>query len=194
MNRKQRKAEERARKAEAAAATPEPQKFETEQEANDALAQASKVVNMKQRAQEKAKKEEAKTAKAGAASTSKKKERTSGLPQMPKLPKARKAKPQKQCECGCETMTSARYAPGHDSYQRGWVIRVERGVVKIGDVPEFARKGVAAMVKARKTGAGVGPVAPKKNAGKVGGPVKVTKTPAEAVERIVDAEIEEAEG
>lgn len=65
-----------------------------------------------------------------------KRERKSSLPALPKLPRKRKAKEPKQCACGCGGMTKGgRFIAGHDSRLKGWLLRVERGLVKIADIP-----------------------------------------------------------
>lgn len=74
-----------------------------------------------------------------------------GRIRLPPLPRAgKKQKPQKPCECGCGEMTRSRFAPGHDSYLRGWVLRVEREIVKIGEVPEQHQAAVRKALKERK--------------------------------------------
>lgn len=72
------------------------------------------------------------------------------LPAMPRLPRARKAKPKRPCACGCGAETTGTYAPGHDSYLRGWKLRVERGLVKLSDVPEAQRPAVKRLLNAAK--------------------------------------------
>jgi hypothetical protein len=138
-NAKTRRAERKAAKlAGAAKSDPAPaQTFETEEAANEALAGASKVVNMKERQRE------------NEAKAEKKKKRTSGLPVLPKLPKTKKDRPEHPCACGCGEMTKARFAPGHDSYIRAWAIRVERKVVKLSEVPEAHREAVKNAIKER---------------------------------------------
>lgn len=75
------------------------------------------------------------------------------LAPLPALPKsARKARPTQPCECGCGTPTSARFAPGHDSRLRGWILRVERGVVKLAEIPNGERQAVKAAMDAGMKG------------------------------------------
>lgn len=179
MNRRERKQarrEERDKvRREAEAAALPPAHFDTEGEANSALSETAHVINMKER--QKAK--EAKTMKGTSTATkktttaAKPRQSATGLPPMPALPKARKNRPEKPCECGCGTTTKSKFAPGHDSYLKGWVLRVERGVVKIADVPDFCRAKVAAMVKERKAEAGK--TSTETASGKTNGAVKATK-------------------
>lgn len=76
---------------------------------------------------------------------------TPALMSLPKLPKAaRKPKPLHACACGCGGTTTARFMPGHDSRLKGWVLRVERNIVKLADIPEGERQAVAAHMKAAK--------------------------------------------
>lgn len=73
------------------------------------------------------------------------------LAPLPKLPaRARKPRPQVQCACGCGALTGRTFAPGHDSRLKGWVLRVERGIVKLADIPDGERQAVAAHIKAQK--------------------------------------------
>ena len=63
------------------------------------------------------------------------------LPKLPRLKREPKAKTH-DCGCGCGTKTAGRFAPGHDSRLRGWVLRVERGIVALADVPDGERQAV----------------------------------------------------
>lgn len=74
-----------------------------------------------------------------------------GLPALPKLPRApRKPKPVRPCECGCGGSTKSRFVPGHDGRLHGWVLRVERGVIKLADIqPEGVQIAVAAALRAK---------------------------------------------
>lgn len=74
------------------------------------------------------------------------------LPALPKLPRApRKPKPVRPCECGCGGSTKSRFVPGHDGRLHGWVLRVERGVVKLADIqPEGVQIAVAAALRAKQ--------------------------------------------
>jgi hypothetical protein len=130
-NRKERRIEKRAAAAEVEPR--EPETFETEEDANVALSKAARVINMNEKQKEKVRKAS----------------RVGNLPALPKLPKGRKEKPEHECECGCGDMTRARFAPGHDSYVRGWAIRVERKVVKFSEVPGPQQPAVKAMIKER---------------------------------------------
>lgn len=135
MGRKDRKRAQREAQAEAAqAAEPTPkQTFETKGEANAALRDAARVINMNEKKREEARREAAKKP----------------LPALPKLPKARKARSLQPCACGCGEETTAVWAPGHDSYVRGWAIRVERKVVAMKDVPSDQQAAVRKMMKER---------------------------------------------
>lgn len=83
-----------------------------------------------------------------------------GRVRLPPLPRAgKKQKPQKECECGCQQLTRSRYVPGHDSYLRGWVLRVERKIVKISEVPEQHQAAVKREMKARAAKANEKPAA-----------------------------------
>lgn len=78
----------------------------------------------------------------------------SGRVRLPPLPRAgKKQKPQKECECGCGMLTRSRFVPGHDSYLRGWTLRVERGIVKISEVPEQHRDAVKKAMRVNKAAA-----------------------------------------
>lgn len=58
------------------------------------------------------------------------------LPKLPKMKRVRKPKTPKPCSCGCGHSTrGGRFIPGHDSRLKGWLLRVERGLVKIEDIP-----------------------------------------------------------
>lgn len=77
------------------------------------------------------------------------------LPPLPKLPKAgRKAKPSQPCQCGCaEPTRGGRFLPGHDARLHAWCIRVERGLIKLNEVPAPHTEAVKAEVaERRKTG------------------------------------------
>lgn len=47
----------------------------------------------------------------------------------------------RQCECGCGGPTKNRFMPGHDSILRAWVLRVERGVMRLDEIPHDGLKG-----------------------------------------------------
>lgn len=145
MNRKQ---EREAKRAAKAAAATEPIVFTTEAEANSALAETAKVLRMEQH-------KEATMAKsekvAGTKSKKVKAERKDGMAALPPLPKApAKPKPYKDCQCGCGGKTRGNWMPGHDSYFRGWVLRIERDLIKPSDIENPGiRKAVMAEVKRR---------------------------------------------
>jgi hypothetical protein len=118
----------------------DPVKFDTEDDANAALASAAKVINMKEKQMETEKK-----AKKAAATTTK-----DGRTKLPPLPKsAGKPKPLKDCRCGCGGQTRSVWVPGHDSRMRGWILRVERGYIKLSEIPDGERQAVAAELKVR---------------------------------------------
>lgn len=117
MNSKQRKAEEKARKA-----------GRTEQEKALTPEQTARI-------------EKGMAVILGAAPTPK--VTKSGLPAMPRLPRARKPKPAQDCSCGCGGQTrGGRFIPGHDSRLKGWLLRVERKVVTLDQIPEGEREAV----------------------------------------------------
>lgn len=76
------------------------------------------------------------------------------VPVLPRLPRApRKSKTGRPCECGCAVMTrGGRFYPGHDSKLYAWARRVERGIIKIGEVPEVHREAVRKHLKVAKKG------------------------------------------
>lgn len=92
--------------------------------------------------------------KAGAAKTGAgagTKVQVQALPPLPKMPKAKKARPPKECGCGCGNMTKGgNFIPGHDARLHGWALRVERGVVKLADIPDGERQAVAKLMAAGK--------------------------------------------
>ena len=115
----------------------------TLEEANAALSETAKVINMKQ-AQEKAKKTGKPTKTAGGKKSA---VSVKSLPALPKKAGARKPKPEVDCECGCGGKTKSRFMPGHDSYLRGLVIRVDREVMTLADVEKLGGKGQRAAVE-----------------------------------------------
>lgn len=120
-------------------------KFETEQEATQALASAAKVINMKEAQMDKEKAEAKKAPKVKTPKVMK-----DGRLALPPLPKtAGKPKPLKPCKCGCGGQTRSLWVPGHDSRMRGWILRVERGYVKLSEIPDGERQAVAAELKVR---------------------------------------------
>lgn len=70
-----------------------------------------------------------------------------GKQRLPKLPRApRKPKPAQICQCGCGNQTKGgRFVPGHDARLHAWVLRVQRGVIKLN---EIEHEGERAAVKA----------------------------------------------
>lgn len=122
-----------------------PPKFDSENEANAALASAAKIINMKEAQMDKEKAEAKKAPKVKTPKVTK-----DGRLALPPLPKsAGKPKPLKPCRCGCGGQTRAQWVPGHDSRMRGWILRVERGYVKLSEIPDGERQAVAAELKLR---------------------------------------------
>jgi hypothetical protein len=68
---------------------------------------------------------------------------------LPAMPKAKKNKPMVPCACGCGTGTKSMWASGHDGRATGWAVRVERGAMKLEDVPANERRGAEIMLKRR---------------------------------------------
>lgn len=67
------------------------------------------------------------------------------LPKMPRLKRLPKAKTN-DCRCGCGTKTANKFAPGHDSRLKGWMLRIERGLLKLEDIPDGERQAVEAAI------------------------------------------------
>lgn len=110
------------------------------------------------------------------------------LPALPKLPSSarpRKAKAKQPCACGCETPTTGTWAPGHDARAKGWALRIERGVMKLSEVPVNEQAGAKYMLKARKESA----ANPK--AATATGP-KLVKSAEPAAEMVAEPEAEPA--
>lgn len=53
------------------------------------------------------------------------------------------------CCCGCGMPTKRSWYPGHDGRATGWAVRIERGIIKIDDVPENERAGARIMLQRR---------------------------------------------
>jgi len=146
MNGKQRKAAAKERKAKAAVVgTAEPQQ-----------AWASKhVKGGKREAPEEAEEADGAGAEATVHSIKeahmKKAKRKTELKQLPPLPKLKAARmrPTRDCECGCGEKTKARFAPGHDSWQRGLMMRLERGMLDRAWMEENLGAGQIAAIDAK---------------------------------------------
>jgi hypothetical protein len=54
------------------------------------------------------------------------------------------------CECGCGGATQRRFVPGHDSILRAWVMRVERGVIGLDEIPHDGIRASVARVLGRE--------------------------------------------
>ena len=70
---------------------------------------------------------------------------------MPSLPKMSGGKSGAihACCCGCGMPTKRDWHPGHDGRATGWAIRIERGIIKMDDVPENERAGARIMLQRR---------------------------------------------
>ena len=158
MNGRQRREAKRAKREAAVNTTVEQPAVGSEQ-------QEGKVIDMK-KAQAKAK------ARKSAGGGKKSALSVKTLPPLPKKAGLRRAKPEVDCECGCGGKTKSRFMPGHDSYLRGLVIRVDRDVMTLADVEKLGGKGQRTAVekhlalyrKAQKTGIGAAPKASEKKA------------------------------
>lgn len=102
------------------------------------------------------------------------------LPSLPSLPSSARSK-NRPCECGCGTLCGNRFAPGHDSKLRAWVMRVERGIIAIEDI---GHEGLEAAV-ARELGL-------KKPATKAEIKAAKAAAKAEAKRAVEQADIEQA--
>lgn len=75
---------------------------------------------------------------------------TANLAALPALPRTgRRAKAIVPCACGCGLGTKSTWHPGHDGRATGWAVRVERGLLKLEDVPANERAGAAIMLARR---------------------------------------------
>lgn len=123
------------------------------EEANTKLAETSRVIDMKKAAEKVQskipiggiKKSHQGRQPAWASSNPK-------LPPASKLPPLQrtrlpKPKPLVECECGCGGKTKSRFVPGHDSYLRAVVMRVEREVMSLEEVEKLCGKGQRAAVE-----------------------------------------------
>lgn len=78
------------------------------------------------------------------------------FPTLPAMPSFSGARRLSACYCGCGGVTARSFCPGHDSTLKAWVIRVERGVIAIGDIGhEGLTKAVRATVESRARGKNV---------------------------------------
>lgn len=69
------------------------------------------------------------------------------LPAMPRS--GRRARAIVPCACGCGLGTKSTWHPGHDGRATGWAVRVERGLMGLGDVPTNERAGAERMLADR---------------------------------------------
>jgi hypothetical protein len=107
--------------------------------------EAEANVALSQFAAGKRKQDAAKSAKgagAGAATAS-------AMAKLPRLPRKSKDKPLHPCECGCPGTTKSKFCPGHDGRPRGWMLRVDRGVVKLAAIPDGERQVVEKLLRER---------------------------------------------
>lgn len=63
------------------------------------------------------------------------------LPSLPRLSAVTRP-----CACGCGGATKSTWVSGHDGRATGWALRVERGLLKLEDVPANERKGAEIML------------------------------------------------
>lgn len=54
--------------------------------------------------------------------------------------KEKKAKVMKPCTCGCGDQTPSYFVPGHDARFKGWLLQVERGKMKVEQLPKSVQK------------------------------------------------------
>ena len=54
------------------------------------------------------------------------------------------------CECGCGGPTKSRFMPGHDTILRAWVLRVERRVIRLDEIPHDGIRAAVARVLSEK--------------------------------------------
>jgi hypothetical protein len=102
-----------------------------------------------------------------------------GLPRIPSSAKPKKAAQQQPCTCGCGTPTAKMWAPGHDARANGWALRIERGLIKMSDVPANEQAGAKHMLKARKEAGSTEAPAPKSAKPKLVKGIKAAEPKAE---------------
>lgn len=74
----------------------------------------------------------------------------SAMPKLPRLPRKAKEKELHPCECGCPGgMTRSHFVPGHDGRPKGWMLRIDRGIIKLADVPDGERQVVERKLRER---------------------------------------------
>lgn len=70
---------------------------------------------------------------------------------MTKMPAMGRSKAVRPCVCGCGQTTKSTWFPGHDGRATGWAIRIERGAMRIEDVPANERAGAEYRMRQRGT-------------------------------------------
>jgi hypothetical protein len=51
------------------------------------------------------------------------------------------------CGCGCGAGVKSRFQPGHDAKLHGWVKKLERGAMALGELPAMVRDGMFPKTK-----------------------------------------------
>ena len=46
----------------------------------------------------------------------------------------------KPCRCGCGEQIKSHFVQGHDARFKGWLLRVERGLMKVEELPKVVQK------------------------------------------------------
>lgn len=151
MNGKARREEKRRKREAAEQAARAPTPHATAQEANEDLAETARILNMAEKRRDAEKVTAAKSGPAARVAKAPKVTRDGRL-RLPPLPKASKPKPLVPCECGCKNLTRSRFYPGHDSRMRGWILRLDRKLIKPSDIPDGEREAVQAFIRARDKG------------------------------------------
>ena len=60
--------------------------------------------------------------------------------QAAKPPRVKAEKKVRPCACGCGGQTTGFFVPGHDARFKGWLLKVERGQMKVSDLPPMVQK------------------------------------------------------
>ena len=56
-----------------------------------------------------------------------------------KAPKGADGRQTRKCECGCKEETMSYFVAGHDARFKGWMVKVERGTMEMGDLNSYIR-------------------------------------------------------